>query len=74
MPDTNRKRFHVSLSFPELASGRVDQDWTGEATNSGMAAHLAFKEVRKRPGVARKRIRTVKMTITELEDVTGVIR
>jgi hypothetical protein len=37
------KKFYVEYEFPELPGGKMHQSWRGEATNMGMAAHLALK-------------------------------
>ena len=60
------KRFNAVIYFPDLASGKAYQEVTITASNIGMAAYTAFKEIRKRSGVAKKQIHTMKLTVTEV--------
>lgn len=61
-----RKKFYVDYEFPELPGGKMRQSWSGEATNIGMAVHLAFKEIRQRSGVKARRLHKAKVTIVEI--------
>jgi hypothetical protein len=61
------KKFHVMAYFPDLTSVNAYQTWTGSASNIGMAAHLAFKDIRARQGVTKKRLKNAKLTIIEIE-------
>ena len=65
--ESAKRRYSVQGYFPDLASAKPYQDWTGEASNIGMASYLAYKEIRKRPGVAKKRLHNMRLTIVEVQ-------
>lgn len=62
-----RKTFYVEYEFPELPGGKMRQSWRGEATNLGMAAYLAFKEIRKRSGIKGRRIHKSTVRVIEIK-------
>lgn len=64
--EKERKKFYVEYEFPELPGGKMRQSWHGEATNLGMAAFQAFKEIRKRAGIKGRRIHRAKLSVVEM--------
>ena len=65
------KQFYVQYEFVELNSVKMNQSWHGSASNMGMAAHQAFKEIRTRPGVKARRLHRAKVTIVEMTSQTS---
>lgn len=61
------KKFYVSFEFLNLPGGVMYQTVQVDATNLGMACHVAFQEVKKRPGIKGRQIHDAKMKVVEIQ-------
>lgn len=67
-PKPARKRYVADFECRELISSKTFMTVTGiEAKNYPDAFKRAFREWRKKPGVAGKRFNSVKVTISEIK-------
>lgn len=57
------KSFTVTAFFPEVKAHLAYQSATVKATGFSTAAARGFKEMHARPGIARKRITEVRLTV-----------
>lgn len=62
------KRFMCDFSFPDLPSGKMYATEIGEGGDVGNAVNDAFKKVKKRPAIKGRRIKTVKISVTFMDD------
>ncbi len=64
-------RFHVEFFFPHLPFGVATQKVREvQATNTGMAVHKAYQEVKTRKGVkGRRHLNEVKITVIDMGEV-----
>lgn len=60
------KSFTVAVFFPEAKAHVAYQGITIPASDFGVAARLAIRELRRRPGIAGKHITEVRLTIKEV--------
>lgn len=61
------KRFEVTVLFPELPAAHAVQTVTSSGSNFIVALRRALEEIKKRPHVKGKRIKTAKITIQKIE-------
>ena len=69
------KAFSVTAFFPEVKAHLAWQTVTVHAGNFEVAASRGLKQIRKRPGIAQKRITevrvTIKLSVAELNSGVG---